>query len=135
MKNLFAFKASLFLALSACFLLLSSCGNDGVLREAFIGTFTINETCELSGDDDYEIVITASASNDDEIEIFNLYNWDEVITATVNGSKIKIPSQVADGTTFKGDGKLDGDQISFDFSVSGGLFILKSDCTAAGPRQ
>lgn len=109
-------------------LLLSSCKKDDELdRVKFIGTYGAVETCD-SGNDSYDIVITASSTGDDKIIISNLYAFPGTLTASVSGDNITIASQAVQNITYSGSGSLNGNTLTISFTVTDGA--AADNCTA-----
>ncbi len=86
-------------------------------RAQFVGTYSVIETCG-TGNDAYDIAISESSTADNAIIINNLFNWGENISATISQNSLDIPNQIADGVTFVGSGNLDGDVLTFTFTVA-----------------
>jgi hypothetical protein len=98
----------------------SSCKKENAKKavENFIGSYTVSESCS-GGSDNYEIAITKSSNADNEILIGNFYNVGALITATVNGNDLTIPTQTGDGKTFSGNGTLSNNLLTLNFLVDG----------------
>jgi len=90
---------------------------DPPARDKFLGIYTVVESCG-SGNDSYEITIIESGSAENAVVVFNLYDWDENATASIDGNKINIPSQVLDGMNFIGSGTLSENTLSISLTVS-----------------
>ncbi|MEZ5058078.1 MAG: hypothetical protein R2879_13670 [Saprospiraceae bacterium] len=88
----------LVLLLSIAFVFGSCSKDDELDRVKFIGTYGVVETCG-SGNDTYDIVITASSTGDDKVVIANLYDLGGTITGTISGNTITIASQTAQTVT------------------------------------
>ena len=87
-------------------------------RDKFIGTFTVNESCN-SGASSYDIIITEGAGNT-SIHIRNLYNLNRALNASIDGSELIIPSQVVDFATISGMGTHNGTSLNISFSLAVG---------------
>lgn len=118
-KHVFFKIASLFFIAGIIFLLPGCPSTDeddnGSGSNNFLGTYSCVETCTYQNDS-YEITITAGGSTN-EVTIYNLYDWDENATATINGNNISIPSQVLDGITFSGTGSLSGNTLTISYTA------------------
>ncbi|MCB0663005.1 MAG: hypothetical protein KDC24_09710 [Saprospiraceae bacterium] len=116
-KSLIRF--SIFAVVCSLFFI-SSCKKDEELdRVKFIGTYGAVETCN-SGNDSYDIVITASSTGDDKIVISNLYAFPGTLVASVSGNNITIASQAVQNITYSGSGSLNGNTLTISFSVTDG---------------
>jgi len=103
-------------------------------REKFLGTYEVVETCNPSGVyGPYTISIT-EGSGDDEISIFNLYDYADVIKARVNGSSFTISSQTFGDVTYSGNGSISGNTITIDFLIEEVGFV-DDDCQAVGDKN
>ena len=91
-------------------------------RTKFIGLYTGNEVC-TAGTDHYTITIAGGTSTAMSITIDNVYNQGFIVTGTVSGNNVTIPSQVTGGgsITVSGNGILsaDGRTLNFTYSISG----------------
>lgn len=120
-NNLF----KLSLVFTFCAFTLISCGDDDLDRDQFIGSYSVVDDC----DDPYILTISASTGDDDEITIFNLWDWDENMTASVSGNNLTIATQDSDGSTFSGSGSISGNTLTINYNVDG------DDCTAVCTKQ
>ena len=129
-------KHSLLLALfvlSATVFLTTSCEVEEKDYEKFLGTYIVDETCDGGSMDNYEIVISENNTGPSDVQIFNLYDVGESLTANVSGDKITIGSQSTFLVTFEGSGTLTGDDLTIDFTVDIGFGV--STCVAEGTRK
>jgi hypothetical protein len=113
------FKNNLFVhfVISFIFLLLSSCFEEAIPdRIKFIGSYACFELCS-SGTDNYQIIISESGAAENAIFIYNLYDWDETASATVNGNSISIPPQRLDGLIFSGSGTISANTLTINLNV------------------
>ena len=120
---------------SSALLLTTSCKDDDDAapdRDQFYGTYSVVETCG-GGNDTYNLTVSESATADDAILIDNLYNWGEVMNATINGDDITIPSQLSDGLTFSGSGSLADNTLTIGFQI--GTTAGSDNCNAICTKQ
>lgn len=118
-------------------LLISSCTEDGDIinpqddRDAFLGTWNVDETCNRIP---YQVTIIKDPSNSSQVIIKNfwLIGPDETAPyAIVAGDNIVIPQQNIsnDGkTVVKGSGILDKQTIDWEYTVNDGADLYT--CTA-----
>ncbi len=115
-------------------LLISGCKKDSELdREKFLGTYTVTEDC-LSGPFAYNMSISASSDSDDIVLITNMYDYGDVLNATINRNQLTIPSQEHDGYTYQGSGSISGNTLTVDYTISAGT-AESDECTAICTRQ
>ena len=64
-------------------------------RDMFIGSYTVDESCTPDSQDinPYNIIIQASIAGEDKVTIYNLNNTSQIVTASVAGSILTIPTQ------------------------------------------
>jgi len=104
-KITFNLKFSLLLII-AFLVAFSGCNDDDDISKAdFIGSYMVEDICD---DNPYTMTISDVSGSDDAVTITNLWDWEEQMSATVNGSALIIPSQVADEVTFSGTGIFSG---------------------------
>jgi hypothetical protein len=133
MKKVFRFKNTSIFFIVIAVLIGFGCSKDKDLIQAdLIGNYTVTETCDGS-DDSYEITISSVGSDENTIQIYNLWDWQESVVANINGDAIDIPSQVLDGVTFSGSGSLSGDELTINYSVLDGTD--NESCKAVGKKQ
>jgi hypothetical protein len=85
-------------------------------RDKFIGTYSVIETC-CTGDFGYDITIQASATGENRVTIYNLWEVDQSLTGIVTGSSLGIPDQDLNGLTFNGEGILSGNKLTISYTV------------------
>jgi hypothetical protein len=85
-------------------------------RDKFIGSYSVVETC-CSGDYGYDITIQASASGENRVTIYNLWELDQSLTGIVTGSSLGIPDQDLDGFSFNAEGNLSGNKLTLSYTV------------------
>ncbi len=111
-------------------LAVSSCKKDVKTpdRDKFLGTYSLAQDC--SGQTNtYDITIEASAASEDAVVISNFYNKaTNILTATVNGDNITIPSQVVTAVTFSGNGSISGNILTLNYTLANGAASVS--CTA-----
>ncbi len=71
--------------------------------------------------------------SDDEVTITNLWDWEEVMTATVSGSTLTIASQEADEVTFAGSGTLSDNTLVITYTAVDDTD--SESCVATATRQ
>ena len=111
----------LLLLLPFCF----SCENDDEQTEygPFLGTWTVNDNCTLSGEEEYKITIFEGAEKDGQtVTIFNLYNTGQEISGTAFQSEIDFLD-----AEFQGTITLVDQSLSISYEVTG-----IEDCLSTG---
>ena len=114
----------------------TDCGT--VTRDKFLGSWDGSESCTISGNTDYTIVITTSSKAVDKITIDNFGAYGlgtSKVVATVDGVDITIASQVVQGATFAGTGSIDaaGTTISLTYTTDDGT--QTETCTGSFAKQ
>lgn len=89
-------------------------------RDKFVGTYVGSELCTI-GTDNYSITISANSDNV-KLTYTNLYNNTPVITAvcTMTGTDAFSFSGTQSTITFSGTGKLVGNQLTVDYTITDG---------------
>lgn len=102
-------------------------------RDGFLGIYSVQESCEDTGTDSYEFVISASADNSTDVLITNFFGVGAMITASVDGNNITIGSQ-SGGTSaaFSGSGSLAGNTLNLQFEVND---VTNDTCTITATKQ
>ncbi len=105
-------------------------------RAKFFGTYNVVESCNVSGNFNYQISITTSAASASSVIINNFYGVGAAATATVSGSAITIPNQTVDvqgnPLTLSGSGQISGNILTLSYTISGGG---SETCTATCTKQ
>ncbi|MEO1513393.1 MAG: hypothetical protein AAFV95_00215 [Bacteroidota bacterium] len=110
----------------------TSCSKDDPARDKFLGAYSVVETCG-GGNDTYEIVIIESGTGDNAVVLNNLYGGGASLSATVDGNRINIDTQVQGGVTYNGSGTIDDNILTINFTVSA---LGQSDnCNAVCTRK
>ena len=130
MKKFYSFIAAAILTVS----LFTSCEKEDD-RDAFVGTWNVNETWTISGwgsgTDNYTITISKSSTADNGIIVSSFGDIDVTINATVSGSSVTIPSQTVyydgDAVNVSGSGSLSGSTLIYNYNIIGLWFAT---CTA-----
>ncbi|MFK7808942.1 MAG: hypothetical protein AB8F74_14150 [Saprospiraceae bacterium] len=121
--------------LAIALLVLFSCSKDDDSSTSitdFIGTYSVMEVCD--GDNyTYNITITQVGTDDETIQIFNLWDWQESVAAKIDNNKISIESQVLDGVTFSGSGSLSDNTLTIDYTTIDGN--INETCQAICEKQ
>jgi hypothetical protein len=117
--NFKAMKTNILFLILCIILMSAECNKDEVQpdRDKFLGTYGVVETCG-EGNQSYDIRIDKSSQGGNFILIYNLYDEDLTINATVSGSNITIPVQVFEGVTYSGSGSISGNNLTISFSIS-----------------
>ena len=128
----YLFLRSILLA-STTVLLTSSCKLEEKAYEKYLGTYAVVETCAGSGTDSYEIVISEDLNGPADVEIYNLFDFEESMVANVQNDQLVIPAQSAFLLDFEGTATINGDLLTINFTVS---FDTEGDsCVAEGTRK
>lgn len=103
------------------------------IRAKFLGSYNTNENCNLSGNFNYQIAVTTSATGIKNIIITNFYGIGVSVSATISGNSVSIPNQtVVDGAgdayTLSGGGQLNGNILTLTYAISSGG--VGENCTA-----
>lgn len=106
------------LSFAAFLLLFVSCEPVADVREPFLGTYSVHETCDVDGAFTYNmnIVRQGGAGNEVEIEGVSFYNLPFQPNALVSGGRIDIPIQ-----KYYVRQPPAGPEISYEFSGTGNL--------------
>jgi len=129
MKKLFSILAVMLVAV----VLLSACKKVDD-RDEYIGTFKAIEK-ELGWEDyHYNISISKSSANDNDVIITGLFGEPSLSCyATVNGTSITIPLQTFNNVfTFTGSGRRNGNMLNLSAQITasgGGISNVTIDCT------
>jgi hypothetical protein len=128
-------------ALIAWLLLMPGCTEDDIInpvddRQAFLGTWNVNETCKK---DAYSVTIEADTSNSAQVIIKNFWligYQEKAPYAIVAGTYISIPKQFIcndNSTQVSGSGNLKNGNIEWTYSVNDGADL--SNCSAVYEHQ
>ncbi len=115
----------------------SSCEKDkDPDRLVFLGSYTVLESCSISGNLEYNISINESSTSEDDIVINNFGDFGAPIRATVKGSTLTIAAQTitVQGVAINvsnGSGSLNGNllTIAYTYSVAGNSEACSMTCT------
>lgn len=101
-------------------------------RAKFYGTYTGNETC-TTGSDNYQVTVTSNSAGITSVSISNIYNQSFIVSGTVSGTSVSIPSQsVGSSTTVSGNGSISGNQLTITYEISSPLGT--NSCTYIGSK-
>ncbi len=94
-------------------------------RLAFLGSYSVIEACSVTGNWEYNISITESTTDEDDIVINNFGDFGGSIRATVSGKGLNIPAQTVNvnGTAFNianGTGSINGNLLTMSYTYSVG---------------
>ncbi len=106
-------------------------GSCVLAREKFLGTYTVNETCN-SGTFNYTLTVSTSTAGDEFIILNNLYYSEAAVKATVNGSNINF-NDTQGGINYSGTGSISGTTLTLIYTASANG--LTDDCTATCIKQ
>lgn len=116
---------SLLLLVAVSAVALNGCKkDDNNDREKFFGTYNVVEACSISGNVNYQITISSSASADDAIIINNFGNFNNVaVTGKVSGNNLTIPNQTLNvgGISLiinSGSGSISGNLLTITYAYS-----------------
>jgi len=120
------------LLITSSLVIFSGCNDDDdeITKADFIGSYSVVDVCD---DNPYDITIEDVSGSDDAVTITNLWDWEEQMSATVNGSTITIPSQLADEVTFSGSGELSGNTLVITYTAID--IIGTENCVATASKQ
>jgi hypothetical protein len=85
-------------------------------RQAFVGTFSATETCDL-GDFSYNITVSANSETLTEITLNNLGDFDFDITGIVDGASVAFTEQMANGSTVNGFGQINNGTLTIEYTL------------------
>ena len=88
-------------------------------RDKFIGTWD-GQSSGTGGPRNFSLVITASASDPDQILLDNFDGGTGIVSAIVSGNSFSIPSQSVSGETIQGSGSYSSATLSFSFTIDDG---------------
>jgi hypothetical protein len=124
MKKIFYFMAAAMMIFTACEETDDVLPDDnGDARDAFIGTWNVNDTQLKSSDDSYTVQISADVNNSSQVIIYNFGLLNGSVTAVVAGDDIEVPMQEVNGWTVESaSGMLNGsgDEINWTYTLSDG---------------
>jgi|GEM_PF-1865506 len=110
-------KSRQFIPVLFCLFFLASCGDDELSTEDYIGNYIVSEICD--GDTyNYSLVVSNGQNGDKSLSITNLWDWEEVMTATINDSNLTLPNQELDGVIFEGSGTLSGNILTITYTAT-----------------
>lgn len=92
-----------------------NCGTEQ--RQAFVGTYNAEETCNL-GNFAYQINITANSETRTEITLHNLGDFDFDIVGVVNANTVTFTNQTANASTINGTGELTNGTLTIDYTLT-----------------
>ncbi|MBX2928348.1 MAG: hypothetical protein KF852_10975 [Saprospiraceae bacterium] len=105
-------------------------------RLAFLGSFTVIESCSATGNHEYSVSITESSTAETDIIINNFGDFGSTIRATVSGSTLTISAQTINVqntaiNVSNGTGSLNGNllTIAYTYSVLGNSESCSMVCT------
>lgn len=101
-------------------------------RDRYEGTWSCIEQSSLSGTQSYTIIIKKSTSDNVHVLITSFYNLTSTTTiGTVNGNYMDIEQQNVSGNIIEGSGVLDGNKLTFQYTVNNGIDIdtVTGNCT------
>jgi hypothetical protein len=105
-------------------------------RLAFLGSYTVLESCSISGNLEYNISINESSTSEDDVVINNFGDFGGPIRANVKGSTLTIAAQTitVQGIAINvsnGSGSLNGNllTIAYTYSVAGNSEACSMTCT------
>jgi hypothetical protein len=115
----------------------SGCKKDKVPdRLAFLGSYTVIESCAASGNFEFSISITESSTAEADVIINNFGDFGGTVRATVSGGTLTISAQTitVQGTAVNisnGTGSLNGNllTIAYTYSVLGASESCSKVCT------
>jgi hypothetical protein len=121
MKAKFAWISLLAVVLSTI-----ACKKDVDDRDAFVGTYNMEDRYTIAGQsvtESFSMSITKSSSSKDRILMTNFGNGQGVtIEATVSGTSLNIPQQTItfDGDNYgiAGSGRIDGNRLTYSYTLS-----------------
>lgn len=100
-------------------------------RAKFRSTYNVVETCAISGNFNYQVIISNSSAAADRVLISNFGGYGESVSATASGNSLTIATQqvaVQGGSlTFSGSGQISGNILTISYSVSGD--VTPESCT------
>ncbi len=112
----------------------SNCGTEQ--RAKFVASYSVSENCNLTGNFNYTMTISNSATGVSAVVINNFYGVGATVTGTVNGTSLTIASQLVNvgsqAFTFSGSGQVNGNILTLSYTVadgSGGSETCTSTCT------
>jgi hypothetical protein len=88
-------------------------GNSGTATRTvyvvdFAGSYTVTETCDMTGTGGGTSTVTISASTNNGLIIANFALAGATVTATFTGTSLTVPSQTSSGETFAATGTISG---------------------------
>ncbi len=105
-------------------------------RDAFIGSYSVNEICSGSPFS-YTITIAEASANTVSVTLSNFADYNVTVNGTVSGNTLSIASQIVDVTgdayTFAGSGTLNAEgttlTINYTATFNGTTDVCVATCT------
>ena len=107
-------------------------GSCDLPRDSFLGSYSVQESCEDTGTDAYQFTISAASDNSTDVFISNFFNIGAVVSASIDGNTLTIAMQ-SGGTSssFSGTGSIAGNTLTIQFSVND---VTNDTCTATATK-
>ena len=126
-----------FIAIMLCVIMLAAnCKKDDTTttppadaRDVFIGNFHMLDSAWAGGMQNgintLDIVISKNSTDVTKINILNLNNTGNIVTANVSGNLFIITNQQfgTDGNTIGGSGRLENNKLYYEYDINNGTFI------------
>jgi hypothetical protein len=113
----------------------STCGTEQ--RSKFLASYNVSESCNVSGNFNYIMTISTSATGVSSVVLNNFFGVGASVTGNVSGTSITIPSQIVNvnsiGTTFSGSGQVNGNILTLSYTIVVGAD--SETCTATCTKQ
>jgi hypothetical protein len=94
-----------------------------VSRAKIIASYSVAETCSITGAANYSVAITTSGTDIAKVLITPFAGYPGLTaTATIDGNSLTIPSQTVSGYTFSGTGTVNnaGASITMNYTITAG---------------
>ena len=101
-------------------------------RDNVVGYYEVDEYSETTEQYfNYGIDVVKSCCNDNEIIIYNFYDVDLDVVASINGSRIKIPLQHIGDYEIEGTGRIENNSFTFTYVVHNRYQYPRTDFVSA----
>lgn len=102
--------------------LLAACGSD---RNQFIGSYSVNESCDTLGSFTYTMSVTASSTNPEGIILTGFAGLGNIsVNGEISGNMVYIPAQTYSisgaAIILQGEGSTTGDILSITYEIETG---------------
>lgn len=117
MKKLLLISIPILLILSSCEVVVVEEPIPQNNRALFLGTFDVEEYSSTYDDFTYYYMRVVRGEYSNEVFLTNFYGADIDVLAEIDGNYLYIPDQRINGYRIEGNGRVNGDKLTINFSV------------------